>query len=227
MKRTILALAVALSFISPAVAQTSDPKANAIIQKMETAGRGIKSLQANIVQEKYDKNLGETERSEGTLYFKAGAEGQEKVLLDFTKPVKESVSVIGDRVLIYQPATNQAFKTTRAKGAQKNSSLGFLGLGYQQAGSQLRDRFLVTYLSDETVAGRNASILDLKPKGQENFTKMMVWVDAQTGMPIQYVIFGKDNSRTTVTLSNVRNGVKLDDGRFEIKIPSGTNVSEG
>src|SRR6185503_15309748 len=94
---------------APAGAQMLAP----VLTKMEAAGRQLKTLQAAMSQLKHDTTLGFDETSTGTIYYKAGAAGSERVLIEYTQPTPQSVSVIGSKVVIYQPQINQAFVTTR------------------------------------------------------------------------------------------------------------------
>jgi outer membrane lipoprotein-sorting protein len=221
-----LAIATALPLRASAVA--GDAELNRILAKMEAAGKSIKSFQANIQQEKYDKTIASTDRSSGTILYKAGTPGNERVLLDYVKPAPQTISVVGDKVTIYQPKISQAYVTTRQKQATKNTSLSFLTVGYNQAGSQLRERYVITLLGPETVGSFNTTLLQFKPKqptanGPRN---IQVWVDNNTGLPVKYVLF-QENEKTTVTLSNVQTNLNLPDSKFDIKLPSGVRTVEG
>jgi outer membrane lipoprotein-sorting protein len=178
-------------------------------------------------QLKHDMTLGYKEESTGTIYYKAGPEGSERVLIEYTAPTPQTVSVIGSKVVIYQPQINQAFVTTRQAQAGKNRSLAVVGMGYGQAGAALRDRYDVTLLGPDKVNGLETTLLALKPKQSENgIVAIQLWVDNVTWLPVKYVVQEK-GAKTTTTLSGVKKDLKLDDSRFEIKLPKGTKVVEG
>jgi outer membrane lipoprotein-sorting protein len=230
MKRAIYSLtaaAVFALFSFPAVPAAPAQVLSPVLLKMEQAGRNLKTLQAGISRQKRDMTLGATDKAVGTLYYKAGAEGTERVLIEDTEPTRQIMAVVGDKVTIYQPRINQAFVTTRRAAAGKNRSLAFLGVGYGQAGAQLRDKYDVTVIGPDTVAGRETTLLALKPKQAEGaIMGMQVWVDNTTWLPVQYVI-GEKGARTTVTLSAMQPNVKLDDSKFEVSLPKGTQIVEG
>jgi outer membrane lipoprotein-sorting protein len=234
MKRILLfttaaaALAFSLLPIAPATAAPATLQVlSPVLLKMEQAGRNLKTLRAGISRLKRDTTLGATDKASGTLYYKAGSEGTERVLIEDTEPMRQIMAVVGDKVTIYQPRINQAFVTTRKAAAGKNRALAFLGIGYGQAGAQLRDKYDVTVVGPDTVAGRETTLLALKPKQQDGpVMGLQVWVDNTTWLPVQYVI-GEKGARTTVTLSSMQPNVKLDDNKFEVSLPKGTQIVEG
>jgi outer membrane lipoprotein-sorting protein len=136
--------------------------------------------------------------------------------------------VIGDKVVIYQPRINQAYRTTRQKQAAKNGSLSFMTLGYNQAGAQLRERYHITLLGPETAEPLGTTVLELKPK-QPTATdprKIQVWVDDRSGLPVQYYLLDA-SGWTRVTLSGIQTNPNLPDSRFDIKVPGNVRWVEG
>jgi len=198
-----------------------------VLNQMEQAARSLTSLQAGITQVKRDKTLDATDKSAGTLFYKKGAPGQERILLEYTAPAQQTIAIVGDKVTIYQPFINQVMETTRQAQAGKNKELGFLGLGYGQAAQQLRDKYVVTLLGSEPINGKPATLLALKPKVEEHGIKQIqVWVDNATWLPVQYVLLER-GAEMTVSLSGMKPNVKLDDSKFQIKVPSGVQVVKG
>lgn len=226
MKKAFMALMVAAAFVlaaGSAPAQVMSP----VLVKMEQAGRNLKSLQAGIAQEKIDRTLGVKENSVGTLFYKAAAPGNERVLLEYTKPIPETVAVVGDKVTIYQPRINQLFLTSRQASANKNRSINFIGLGYTEAAAELRDRYNITILGDDKINGRPATMIQLDPKNKaEGVQSMMLWVDHQTWLPAQYFVIEK-GSKTTITLSSMQPNIPLPDSKFEISYPKDAKVVRG
>jgi outer membrane lipoprotein-sorting protein len=236
MKRALLSLTAAAAIaLSQAAAFTSQALAApaptqvlpSVLNQMEQAARSLTSLQAGITQVKRDRTLDATDTSAGTFYYKKGAPGQDRILLEYTKPAPQTIAVVGDKVTIYQPFINQAIETTRQAQAGKNKSLSFLGLGYGQAAQQLRDKFTVTLLGDEVIAGKKTTLLALRPKVEENGIKQIqIWVDNATWLPLQYVLLER-GAETTVSLSAMKPNVKLDDSKFQIKLPGNVQVVKG
>lgn len=233
MKRALMTFAVAAAVTLGVGAPLAAPAAAAtqvmpqVLSKMEAAGRSLKTLQAGIQQVKDDRTLGITEKSSGTFLYKAGAPGSERVLLQYTEPSVQTVSVIGDKVMMYRPDLKQVVETTRKAGAGKNKSLNFLGLGYGEAAAQLRDKYDVTFLGDEALNGLATSMIQLDPKDKsEGVQGIIVWVDQKTWLPIQYYVQEK-GSRTTITLSAMKPNLDIKDDRFVINYPRDTQVVRG
>ncbi len=236
MKRALLSLTAAAALaVTQAVAVTPQVEAASpapaqvlpsVLSHMEQAAKSLSTLQAGISQLKRDTTLDYTENSVGTLLYKKGAPGQERVLLQYTKP-NQTISVIGDKVVVFQPQINQAFETTRNAAAGKNKSLGFLGLGYGQAAAQLREKYVVTPVGDEVINGKKTTLIDLRPRVPENgIVRVQVWVDNATWLPVQYLLKEK-GAETTVSLSAMKPNVSLDDSRFEIKLPGNVQIVKG
>jgi outer membrane lipoprotein-sorting protein len=222
-------LGTGAAFVAPNAAAAGAPVQvmSPVLAKMEQAGRSLKSLQASIAQEKIDRTLGVTEKSTGTLFYKAAQAGSERVMLQYTAPIPETVSVVGDKVMIYQPRLKQLFVTTRKASANKNRSLNFLGLAYNDAAAQLRDRYNVTILGDTEVAGQPTTQIQLDPKDKsDGVQSMMIWVSHTTWLPVQYYIIEKD-ARTTITLTGMKPNATIADNQIDIKYPGDTKVVQG
>jgi outer membrane lipoprotein-sorting protein len=232
MRRALILMTVVVALAAAVLpvrisAAADDAELNRILAKMEAAGKGIKTFQANIDQAKRDKSLPGVDKSSGTIYFKAGTPGNERVLMDYVKP-KQTISVIGNDVIIYQPVINQVYKTTRQQQSAKNANYSFLSVGYNQAGAQLREKYSITLLGPETIGSYNTTLLQLKPKQPDATSPrtIKVWVDNATGLPVKYVL-SSQSEETTVTLTNIQTNTNLPDSKFEIKLPSGVRTVEG
>jgi len=234
MKTVLKSFAAAAAFALATGAPLAVPRASAatqvmpqVLSKLEQAGRNLKTLQAGISQEKFDRTLGVKESSVGTFLYKAAAPGNERVLLQYTEPIPETVSVIGDKVMMYQPRINQLFVTTRKASANKNKSLGFLGLAYSDAAAQLREKYDITILGDTTVNGQPATQVQLNPKDKSDGVQaIMMWVDQKTWLPVQYFIQDK-GTKTTITLSGMKPNLQLPDDKFELSVPKNAQVVQG
>jgi outer membrane lipoprotein-sorting protein len=229
MKKGILALTAAAVIGITAGTSPAAPTQmmSPVLTKMEQAGKNLKTLQAGISQQKIDRTLGVPENSAGTLFYKAAAAGNERVLLQYTSPIPETVSVVGDKVTIFQPKINQVFVTTRKASANKNRSLGFLGLGYSEAAVQLRDKYAITILGEDTINGVKTTQIQLDPKDKsEGVLGIQLWVAHDTWLPVKYFVVEK-SAKTTITLSAMKTNQDLPDSKFEIDGAEGATVVQG
>jgi outer membrane lipoprotein-sorting protein len=130
-------------------------------------------------------------------------------------------------VVIYQPAIQQAFLTTRQGTANKNKSLNFLSLGYGEAAGQLKDRYNITVIGDDPINGRPATMVQLDPRASNDGVKaIQLWIDNQTWLPVQYHLLEK-GARTIITLGGMKPNVALSDNKFEIDLPKNVKVVKG
>ena len=69
-----------------------------ILNKMRRAHQELKSLKAEIVQEKTNTQIGVTDSTYGQLLYKPGAgRSNQKLRIDYTKPSQDILAVDGDK----------------------------------------------------------------------------------------------------------------------------------
>src|SRR5262245_38982816 len=71
-----------------------------ILNKMEKAHQGLKSLRAEMVLQKTNSQIGVTDSEYGQLLYKPGeAKSKQKLRIDYTKPSKNVAAVDGDNFI--------------------------------------------------------------------------------------------------------------------------------
>ncbi|MBO0800517.1 MAG: hypothetical protein J2P31_16990, partial [Blastocatellia bacterium] len=80
-----------------------------ILNKMEKAHQEMKSLKAELVQEKTNSQIGITDTVFGEIIYKP-AEGKNKgkLRINYSKPNQDIVTLVGENFTLYQPRINQA-----------------------------------------------------------------------------------------------------------------------
>lgn len=196
-----------------------------VLAKMEKAHKELKSLKAQIIQEKTNVQIGTKDKDFGTLLYKPGAgKAKGKIRIDYTKPANSTVAIIGDSFVLHQPKINQAIKSTTAKAA-KGRVGGYAQLvGLDGSARQLLDSYNIEYISDETVDGQAAAHLRLVPKVAGSFASVEIWVNNQTGFPAMQKYNERNGDYTVVKLTNLQQNLALNDSEFDVKLPSGTKV---
>jgi outer membrane lipoprotein-sorting protein len=206
-------------------ANTTPQLLTGILAKMEKMHKELRSLKAQIVQEKTNVQIGTKDKDYGTLLYKpANGKGKGRLRLDYTKPANNTISVVGDDFLFYQPRINQAFKNTLAKAA-KGRVGGYAQLiGLDGSVKSLVENYHIEYIKDEAVDGQSASHLRLTPKAGGSLASIEIWVNNQTGFPAMQKFNERNGDYTVVKLTNVQQNLALNDGDFEVKLPGGTKV---
>jgi len=211
-----------LSFSMASVSVSEAAAQNAIGQiyrLMDQHNKTLQSLQADVTMIKTNTQLDVSDTTYGnTSYLTSTAKRGRFVRIDWTRPVQEQISLIGDSYELYRPKLNQVItgKVTQAKNsASVGGALSFLNMSK----AQLEANYSSVYLGKETIQGGIESVhIQLTPKGAANYRFADLWVDSD-GMPRQAMITEQNNDTTTVLLSNIHKNVKLDGRIFKLTYP--------
>lgn len=102
---------------------------------------------------------------------------------------------------------------------------GYLLLGFGASGKELRDKWDITYLGQETINGLKTDKLELIPKDpsvRKNLLKVTVWMDTPHGVSLKQVFDqGQGQSRTS-NYFNFRFNQPLPSDAFSFKTDSKT-----
>lgn len=219
----IAGLALAVAGAMPVVdANTSPQILTGILNKMETAHKQMKSLKAELIQEKINPQIGSKDSDYGTVIYKPAA-GKEKgkLRIDYTKPGIKSLSVIGENFTFYEPKLNQAMKSTVGKAAKGKAGANLIGLdGSLKA---LLSNYNIDYVGDAAVNGQSTTILRLLPKSRGDYNSIDIWV-SQSGLPVQWKMVERNGDYTVITLKNTQINANIADSAFVINLPGGTKI---
>jgi outer membrane lipoprotein-sorting protein len=183
----------------------------------------MQTLQSDITMEKRNNQLDETDVSVGKVkYIPKTPKRVMYVRIDWEKPVPESMSVIGDKYVIYRRQQKQVFegKTSEAKNnAKAGNALAFLSMSRKE----MNDNFTYRDLGDETVKGGIKAVhLELTPKTATSYKLAHLWID-KDGVPVMARIVEKNNDTTTILLSNLKMNGSINGGDFVIDYPKSIN----
>ena len=205
MKRSTLLLGiVTLSLI--AATQTSGEGSNGkldeVLANMERAARKIKTIEADMNQEKRDMQIGGKEIYRGRIFF-AHSKTCDKVRINYSIPEGQVVGVLCNDIYLYQPSIKQVIITSRRAQASKNQEFSFIATPYKSV-PELKSQYDIVYLGDE----QGTAKLELTPKAASSVRKLTLWVDQSSWLPTKYQVVEQNNNVTTFTL----NGMKLNGG---------------
>jgi outer membrane lipoprotein-sorting protein len=140
------------------------------------------------------------------------------IRVDWTRPVEEQMSVIGDSYELYRKKLNQVIvgKTSAAKGNGKVSgALGFMNMSK----AQLDANYTTTFIGEEEISGGVRTWhIELMPKTEQSYKSADLWVDGD-GMPRQARVVEMNNDTTTVLLANIQKNIKLNGQIFKLDYP--------
>lgn len=194
-----------------------------VLNKMEKAHQSLKSLKAELIQQKTNPQINITDTEYGQILYKPGM-GKEKgkLRIDYTKPSKDVVALVGDLATFYQPRINQAWKGPIAK-VSKSKGYGQLA-GLDGSLKSLTANHGIDVLRDEQVNGQMTTVLRLSPKGRGQYASTEVWVSTQTWLPVQWKLMEHNGDFTVYTLKNPQVNAAIPDSAFAVNLPSGTKI---
>lgn len=199
-----------------------------ILNRMEKAHQEMKSLRAELFQQKTNAQIGVSDNEYGALIYKpSGGQNKGKLRIDYIRPSKDTIALVGDNVIFYQPRINQVFKSTLAKAA-KGKVGGYSQLiGLDGSVKSLAGNYNIEIVGDEVVNGQKTTILRLIPKAVKTggqFTTIDIWVSQQSWLPAQWKLVERNRDFTVISLKNVQLNGSIPDSAFNVSIPSGVKV---
>ena len=224
MKRNAFIIAIA-AILSPTVfglRTSANGKLDEVLANMEKAARSIKTIEADMAQEKRDMQIGGREVYRGRIFFEHG-KVCDKVRIEYSIPQGQFVTVLCDKIYLYQARINQCIVTTRQAQASKNQEFAFIATPYKSV-PELKRQYNIAYIGDELVGASSTEKLELTPKGKSSVKKLTLWVDQSSWLPIRYQVIETNNNPTTFTLSGIVKNGKLSGDKFKGGCPPGSKV---
>ena len=196
-----------------------------ILNKMEKAHQELKSLRAELLQQKTNSQIGITDNEYGSMIYKPSTgRGKGRLRIDYTRPTKDTIALVGDNVIFYQPRLNQVFKSSLAKAAKGKAGGLTQLIGLDGSIKSLASKYNSEFLKDETINGQKTTLLRLTPKTAGQFSAIDIWVNQQNWIPAQWKLIERNGDYTIVSLRNVQLNTPISDGAFNVAIPSGVKV---
>lgn len=218
-KIVTIALLVFLTAIFAADAQGQSILGE-ILRRLDTHNKSLQSLRAEVTMVKHNPQLNVSDTTSGTTSYlpKTPKRGM-YVRIDWTKPVEEQISVIGDDYELYRPRLNQVI-VGKVQKARNNASVGGALAFMSMTRDQLRANYDVRYIGEEQIRGGVSTWrLELTPKSETSYKMAELWVDGD-GMPRQAKIVEHNNDSTTVLLTNIQKNLTLKGDIFKLRYPA-------
>ena len=188
-----------------------------ILNQMDAAAKTVRTTQANVVWDQYQKLVNETDTEKGKIYFRR--DGSETLMaVDFVEPDKKFVVYAAGKVQVYQPKIDQVSEYSAGKNRTDLES--FLVLGFGGGGHDLLKSYDVKYLGAEIVNGTEAAKLELVPKStrlRNNIARILLWIDPSKGISIQQQLFEPSGDYRLAKYSDIQINQKLPDNVFKLK----------
>lgn len=199
---------------------------NEVLKRMEAHRSSLTSLKTSVKMVKYNPQLDESETTQGSATY-LPAKGRDALIrVDWTKPRKETLSVVNKKYVLYVPDLKQAI-TGNASEAKGNGKANNLFSFVDMSKDELKSKYDIKYHGEEKVAGSTPTWhLELTPKSASPFASADLWVDGN-GMPVQIKITEKNKDTTTIQLSGIQKNITINAKVFKVDLPKGTKIIEG
>src|SRR5262245_36058342 len=208
-------------------ANTQPQLLTGILNKMRKANHELKSLKAEIVQEKTNTQIGVTDTTFGQLLYKPSAgKSNRKLRIDYTKPSQDILAVDGDNFVYYQPRIKQAFKglTSRVSKGKQDGLAQILAIVLSGSFESASGEYDLSIIGDEVVNGIMTSVLRAVPKSNKQFTRIDIWISQQNSIPVRFSATERNGDVTAFTFKNMQLNANVPNNAFNLDLPRGTEI---
>ncbi|HKQ73618.1 MAG TPA: outer membrane lipoprotein carrier protein LolA [Blastocatellia bacterium] len=198
-----------------------------ILNKMRKANQELKSLKAEIVQEKTNNQIGVTDTTYGQLLYKPDvSKSKRKLRIDYTKPSQDILAVDGDNFVFYQPRIKQAIRgfTSKVSKGKQDGLAQILAIVLSGSLESASGEYDLSAGKDEMVNGIMTSLLRAIPKSNKQFTSIDIWISQQSSIPVRFSATERNGDVTVFTFKNMQLNASVPDSAFNLKLPSGTEI---
>lgn len=206
MKRQIYILILSLVALT-SVAQT--PQERQAIQQVSRAAAAIKTMQADFVQTKHLRMLGDKMVSRGRMCYQQS----DRLRWEYTKPYAYTFILNGNSVMMSKGGHRDVVDVNRNKVFREIAQMMMSSV----VGTCLTDskRFKVSMTVDKQTC--TATLLPQKKDVKAMFTRIVLVFNRKTSVVSKVIMYEKNGDRTEITLDNVRIGAAVSPTEFTIK----------
>jgi outer membrane lipoprotein-sorting protein len=209
-----------LAFTVGLVAHPTSPDSlDSVLERMDRTAGSFKTFSADLRSVAHTAVIDEDDVSTGTILVKRANRGMD-MLMDLTTPDRKSIAIHGQKAEIYYPK----IKTIEEYDISRYRALAdqFLLIGFGTSGKELAQAYNMKVLATDTVAGVQATKLELVPKSPEvlkNVKKLELWIPESADYPVQQKFYLAAGDYRLATYTNVRKNPPLTDSDLKIKAP--------
>ncbi len=192
-------------------------EADKIASRVQSEYATIRSLEGSFTQESYLSALEVSESSTGTMAFRKPG----RMRWDYVTPEAQSFVVKDSRLDLYQPVENQLIIDEFSKILISDLPVAFImGIGDLTKDFELNG----------ACTSPDGVVLDLTPKSkgsspsESELKRFKLLVNPSSHLPIGARIMDVGGNITSILLSGITKDPELNENRFSLEIPKGTDV---
>ncbi|MFZ0394383.1 MAG: outer membrane lipoprotein-sorting protein [Terracidiphilus sp.] len=217
-KRLFLAL-FAAALLSGLPARAAD-NLNSVLARLNTAAQGFRSVSADFKFVSLTTvPIEDTETQTGQVYYDRSGRSFKMAahIHDVNgQPVAKTYMYADGQAKLWDgPPVDQV--TTLTKLSQYES---WFALGFGASGTELAEKWNITYDGDEPIDGVTTAKLELvakDPTVRKNLPKVTVWMDTTRGVSLKQVFDEGQGQSRTATYSNFKSNQRLPSDAFTFK----------
>lgn len=212
MSKKILTICLLLFVLSIEV--YAEENLSAVIDGIQNKYEQINNFQALFTQESEVKALNKTQLAEGEVWFKKPG----KMRWNYNTPNKDQIVSDGKTLWFYDEEEKQVIETPITQVSETQSTTTLLsGLG------NIKQLFDASFSDAENIIPNGAYLVDLVPKGDEEYNKVTIAVDKDM-MVNKIYLYDPFGNLTTVKLADIKTNGGVSDSLFDFKAPEGAEV---
>ena len=201
-------------------ASAADSSLAATLARMDEAAARFKGLEADVQKVSHTAVINEDSVDAGTIAVKRPKANDIRVLFDFKPPNPRQVMIAGVKGAIYYPGIN----TVQEWDLSKSRSLveQFMLLGFGSNSKDLESAYSIRLGGPETVAGQNATRLELIPKSSDvlkHLKKVDLWISDTMGVAVQQKLYETGGDYLLTIYTNIKLRPNLSDSAVKLDLP--------
>jgi outer membrane lipoprotein-sorting protein len=222
-----ISFAILAAALLPGIPARAADDLNSVLARLNTAAQNFRSTSADVtVVSVTTVPIEDTETQTGQVYYEHSAKlfrmaGHIQTVNG--QPVQKTYVYANGQLKLWEgPPVDQV--TTLTKLSQYES---WFALGFGASGTELQEKWNITYDGDETIDGVKTAKLELvakDPTVRKNLPKVTVWMDTARGVSLKQIFdFGQGQTRTC-TYSHFQFNGRLPGDAFTFKTDSKTQM---
>jgi outer membrane lipoprotein carrier protein len=192
--------------------------ATAVMERASERYDRLDALCADFTQEMRVALLNQVTRSEGRIC----QQDPDLLSMRFTDPAGDQVVADGEYLWMYFPSMERdQVVRQRLEGTQGRFDF------HREFLADPGEKYTPTYEGRETLAGREAHVISLVPRGPSTYRMATVWIDDSDSLIRRVRIEEENGSVRTVDLRALELDPRLEPGLFRFTPPEGVRVVDG
>jgi len=180
-------MALLAGALAAAAAQTSSHwTVDAVVEQMDRAAVGFRTLTADLEHSKYTDVVKDTSVETGRIFVRR----DEKMRIEILQPDPRTILRNGDTLFVFTPKIKRVEEYDLGKSRAMVDQYVLLGFGTR--GEDLKKSYLLTVLGEADFDNRKTVLLELTPKSEKirsQISKIQMWVDQASWIPVQQKFF--------------------------------------